>query len=125
MILEIEGELEDLENTELLEKALRQALPKKESELKFAVLRGIKDEAKAEYRKALDKMNREILKVLNRPMKKAIDYSEPVFNKEAVAYERVQAVLKRMGYDDRDFEEGGVFYGMSTNELIEIARKRG
>jgi hypothetical protein len=47
-----------------------------------------------------------------------------VFNREQIAYDRVKAVLQRKGYEPEDFEEGGVLYGYSVNELIEMAKPK-
>lgn len=46
----------------------------------------------------------------------------PLINREEKAYRRARSVLIRRGYEEADFEEGGVLYGKSTNELVEMAR---
>lgn len=37
-------------------------------------------------------------------------------------YARVKSVLKRKGYAESDFEDGGPLSGYSTNQLIELVR---
>lgn len=63
------------------------------------------------------------------PLKKAdngveavVDTINEVVSKDAKAYQRVKAVLKRKGYRDEDFEEGGPLYGWSVNQLIDLVR---
>jgi hypothetical protein len=53
-----------------------------------------------------------------------IEHVNQMVDREDVAYKRVQTVLKRKGYRDADFEPGGVLYGWSTNELLELARPK-
>jgi hypothetical protein len=47
-----------------------------------------------------------------------------IVQKDAVAYSRVKSALKKVGYKDSDFEEGGPLYGWSVNELIDLARAK-
>jgi hypothetical protein len=50
------------------------------------------------------------------------DYSQPIVAQDQRAYERMKAVLKKMGYEDADFEKDGALYGWSVNELITLAK---
>jgi hypothetical protein len=51
-----------------------------------------------------------------------VDNINELTAKEDRAYRRAKDVLIRRGYAAEDFEEGGVLYGYSTNELIEMGR---
>lgn len=50
------------------------------------------------------------------------DFTKPIAEKDARAYERVKNVLIGRGYKKVDFEKGGELYGMSVNELIDMIR---
>jgi len=50
------------------------------------------------------------------------DHTQPLAEKDERAYNKVKLVLKRRGYKEADFERGGKLFGMSTNELIDLAR---
>jgi hypothetical protein len=54
---------------------------------------------------------------------KALDYSQPIVDRETRAFARVKAALVRLGYAESDFSEGGPLYGWSVNDLIDIVRK--
>lgn len=58
------------------------------------------------------------------PDEEFYDYTKPIADRDARAYQRVKAVLKHKGYNDPDFDEGGVLYGRSVNDLIEMAQSR-
>lgn len=123
MIIEIECDEHDVYSPDVLEKALRAAIPSKEKELKYPVLRALKERSKDAYRARLRKMRRDIDKVLAQSIKKSFhDHSAPIHEAEAIAYERVKAALKRKGFREQDFDEGGRFYGWSTNALLDLAR---
>lgn len=53
-----------------------------------------------------------------------IEHVNDVVEREDVAYQRVKAILKKKGYYASDFEEGGVFYGWSVNELLDLIRSK-
>lgn len=50
------------------------------------------------------------------------DFTKPIADADSRAYERVKRVFMGRGYNESDFEEGGEFYGMSVNELIDLIR---
>lgn len=50
------------------------------------------------------------------------DHTKPVADHDDIAYRRVKEVLKRKGYVDSDFEDGGPLYGYSTNQLLKLIR---
>ena len=52
------------------------------------------------------------------------DFTKPIADKDARAYERVKRVLIGRGYVEADFEEGGVLYGQSVNDLIDLVREK-
>ncbi len=53
------------------------------------------------------------------------DYTETIADKDDEKYEAVRLELMKLGYEWEDFEEGGALYGWSTNELIDLAKKKG
>jgi len=53
-----------------------------------------------------------------------IAHINSLVDREEVGYRRVKTVLKRKGYKEDDFEPGGVLYGHSTNQLLEMARPK-
>ena len=106
--------------------ALYKALPPKESPLKAKALREQHKRERARYQRMLDRMNAEIADVLNEAFQKSEqspDYTAKVVEMEAHAYEQVKAMLMQQGYKAEDFEEGGVLYGLSTNELREAVKQ--
>ena len=50
------------------------------------------------------------------------DYTQPIAEAEEVRYERVKELARSRGYKDADFDEGGAFYGWSTNEILDLLR---
>lgn len=50
------------------------------------------------------------------------DFTKPIADADARGYERVKGILKKRGAKEADFEEGGKYYGQSTNQLIEKLR---
>jgi len=129
-----------------LAERLEKSLPSKEPVLKYPVLRAIHKKTTQAYEAMLDSMLVEIGKVLDESvvepkrlkksmdLKKAMDeaaseleepvydHTQPLVEKDEKAYNRVKAILKKRGYQDSDFERGGKLFGMSTNELIDLAR---
>lgn len=51
-----------------------------------------------------------------------INYVNDVVEKEDLTYQRVKTALRRKGYVEADFELGGVLYGYSTNQLLDMVR---
>lgn len=50
------------------------------------------------------------------------DFTAKIAEKDARAYARVKRVLTGRGYTEADFEQGGVLYGYSVNQLIDLVR---
>jgi len=67
-----------------------------------------------ELMKAINKKEGEIL----------IEHVNRVIELEDVAYRRVKSLLKKKGYFERDFNEGGPFYGWSINELLDLVQQK-
>jgi hypothetical protein len=116
-------------NPELAEQ-LERALPRPEPSLKYPVLRELHARTAAVYRKQIDAMLREIGEVLDEAasgVTKSLvnDHTKAVAERDAAAYERVKEVLRRKGYTNADFDEGGRLYGESVNELVARARREG
>jgi hypothetical protein len=116
-------------HSELAEQ-LEKALPRPEPSLKYPVLRELHERTAAAYRKQLDAMLREIGEVLDEAASGVtkslpVDHTKAIAERDAVAYERIKQVLRRKGYSDADFEEGGRLYGESVNELVARARREG
>ena len=103
---------------------LEKALPQKETELKYPVLRELHKRTKEAYEKQLKLMVKDIEGVLDRGLKKSEDFTKPIADKDEVAYNKVKIELAKYGYGAEAFEEGGVLYGWSTNELIDLARAK-
>ena len=55
---------------------------------------------------------------------KSPDYTKQIVAKEKKTYEQIKGEFLKDGYSDSDFEEGGQFHGVSTNELIDMARNK-
>lgn len=128
-LVESLGELFRSVNPDLAE-ALEKALPRKESELKFPVLREIQKKEEAEYERQMKLMVKDIGKVLDKSLQKSEsaspDFVGGILNTEEEHYRKVKQALIERGYVDEDFEPGGPLHGFSTNELIDLARdKRG
>lgn len=113
--------------------ALIKALPKKESELKFPVLREIQKQTEAEYEAQMKLMLKDIGKVLDGkpileksggPYQESPDYTGEILDTEEKRYERIKQELINRGYVASDFEQGGPLYGYSTNELIDLIRDK-
>ncbi len=51
-----------------------------------------------------------------------IEHINNLIDREDVAYSKAKDVLQRKGYEEKDFEIGGVLYGYSINELLKLAR---
>lgn len=110
-----------------LSEILEKALPAKEQELKYPVLRELQKRTQKLYEKHVQKMLKEIGKVLDgSTMSKSefYDHTGAVAKKDDVAYKRVKEVLTGMGYLESDFEPGGPLFGWSTNQLIDLARDK-
>ena len=52
------------------------------------------------------------------------DFTKPIADKDARAYERVKKVLIGRGYTEADFQKDGPLYGYSVNELIDLVREK-
>jgi superfamily II DNA or RNA helicase len=52
-----------------------------------------------------------------------IDWTKPIVDAAAWAYERVQEALAPYGYGPGDYVEGGRLHGLSTNDLIDRLRE--
>lgn len=114
---------------ELFER-LEKAMPHKEAGLKFPALEAEQRKVDAEYKAMLQTMLDDIQKVLNpkplkQPVRKSyVDHTEEIAQKDDVTYQAVQKELRRRGMaTDADFEEGGRYYGMSSNELLDLLRE--
>ena len=58
------------------------------------------------------------------PVQKAMDFVHPIVEKDREAYENIKRILiRRHGYQAADFDEGGEFYGWSTNELVNLLKE--
>jgi len=107
-----------------LAESLEKALPRKEQDLKYPVLRELKKQTAEIYDQHMQAMLKEIGKVLDRSVEKSLgyDHTGPIAEKDDVAYKRVKQVLINMGWEASDFEQGGPLYGYSVNQLIDLAR---
>lgn len=108
--------------------ALQKALPPKEQELKHKALRQSHDKMRKRYGVMLDRMNAEIAALLDGELKKsedaANDFTQRIVQMEDRAYEQAKAELMARGYVQNDFEEGGVLYGLSVNQLREAIKEK-
>lgn len=104
-------------------------LPQKVPELKHKSLRQNHEKMQKKYRLMLDRMNTEIAGLLETELTKSEvvspDYTTKVVELEEAALDKVKAVLMQRGYRQEDFEEGGVLYGLSINQLREAAKAKG
>ena len=107
------------ELAEALNKAAE--LPPKESVLKHKVLRQLHTQLSGRYSRQMDKMNQEIADLLDSNLQKSEDYTQKISDADAAAFDQVRTALYELNYLPADFEEGGVLYGASTNELLELA----
>lgn len=108
-----------------LSEILEKALPAKEQELKYPVLRELQRRTQKLYEKHIQKMLQEIGTVLDGSKvakSEFYDHTEAIAEKDGAAYQRIKEVLRGMGYLESDFEPGGPLYGWSTNQLIDLAR---
>lgn len=119
---------------------LSKALPRKEPELKYPVLRELQKRTAEAYSKHMQKMLKEIGLVLNSGIEKSddgdlgdssrhlmqlhYDHTKPIAEKDDAGYKRVKTVLIGMGHKETDFEEGGILYGKSVNELLDMIREK-
>ena len=108
------------ETAELLEKAL----PTKEPNLKFPVLRGIYRNTKKEYQAMCERIVNGAMEIIEGNMGKSYDHSKAAADKDQEKYDELKKLLITYGYVDRDYEYGGVLYGWSTNQLIELLKVR-
>lgn len=100
---------------------LEKAGVQKEPQLKHAALRDLHDRERDLVRRTYRAMLREIAEVVLDPaVKKSVDYSAEIVARDAELYEKVRGKLRSRGYDEVDFDEGGRFYGMSTNQLVDF-----
>lgn len=106
-----------------LAESLEKALPAKEPELKYPVLRELQAKTAKLYREHMDQMLQAIGKVLDQGLGKSLehDHTKPVADKDAVAYQRAREVLIRRGWEEVDFQPGGPLYGWSANQLLDLA----
>lgn len=107
-----------------LSESLEKALPPKEQELKYPVLRDLLQQTTDIYEQHMQDMLKAIGKVLDGSVKKSYDHTKDVAIKDGKAYDRVKRILEEMGYVETDFLEGGSLYGKSTNELIALAQEQ-
>jgi hypothetical protein len=111
---------------------LEKAIPYKEKELKFPVLRELQKQTEEAYEKQMELMLKDIGKVLDKSVKtttikkseRSPDYTQKLVAKEDESYEEIKEELKKYGYVDSDFDKGGVLFGYSTNQLIDLAREK-
>ena len=123
-VLRALAQIFDVEAPEL-SGALEKALPPRETSLKHRVLRQSHEKWRRKYRLTLDAMAQEIADLVESKIQKsAPDYTQKIYDLDEAAYDRVRAALAEHGYTDADYEEGGVLYGMSTNELREVLKDR-
>ena len=132
-------ELEDKEKAEKLlrslgelvdplEDILEKALPRKEQVLKYPVLRELQKKTEDAYARRVEWMLKDVGKVLDRGFAKSEsveplqDFTKPIADKDEEKYELLKVELAQYGYTDSDFEEGGILYGWSVNQLIDLAR---
>jgi valyl-tRNA synthetase len=113
--------------------ALYKAIPAKEVELKFPVLRSLQEKTMAAYKKQMELMLEDIGAVLDKSLKtstiskseiaeeKSPDYTNEIVARDEKSYEQAKNEVKKYGYTDADFEIGGYLYGYSTNQLIDLA----
>ena len=93
----------------------------KEPELKHKALREMHAKERAIYDNQMKEMLEEIGVFLNTTVQKG-DYSEKLHAEDQKLNDKVRAKLKQKGYTDHDFDDPrGLLYGMSTNELIDLA----
>lgn len=118
------------EFAERLAKALPEKLPP--VELRLPVLKRLHEKTADEYARQMQLMVRDIGKVLDRSLNAPTlqkgengfyDYTKPISDMQDVAFQRVKSALKKKGHTDTDFEEGGVLYGLSANDLIRVLRE--
>jgi valyl-tRNA synthetase len=113
--------------------ALYKAIPAKEAELKFPVLRSLQEKTMAAYKKQMELMLKDIGAVLDGALKTSMlgkseiveeespDYTDEIVARDEKSYEQAKNEIKKYGYTDADFEIGGSLYGYSTNQLIDLA----
>ncbi len=110
-----------------LAESLEKALPPRENELKLPVLRELHQRTADAYEKQMTLMLKDISKVLDSSLHKSgefFDYTKPIAERDGRAFARVKEVLKRRGYMDSDFDEGGPLYGLSVNDLLDMVTRK-
>lgn len=106
---------------------IEKAEPRKEPQLKHPALRGIQRQMKARYNRQMKAMLRDIGAVLDRSLEKSqdpTDHSQVAAQQDEKLYRDIKAKFFQMGYEEEDFLAGGQFYGVSTNELVDLYRER-
>ena len=118
-----------------LSESLEKSIPPKEKDLKFPVLRELQKQTNELYREQMSAMLKDISSVLDEaqkpsffkksesPEEESPDYSKEIREKEQDKYDEVKKLMYGFGYKPKDFEEGGRWYGASTNELIDFLEK--
>lgn len=113
---------------ELADAIQKAALPPKEVALKHKSLRTVHERMRRRYKRQLDQMNAEIASLLDGELKKSEmaspDYTAKVVAMEERAYDRLKDDLMQLGYKAEDFEEGGVLYGLSVNQLRDVVKEK-
>lgn len=119
-----------------MEDVLEKAIPYKEKELKFPVLRALQKQTEVAYEKQMELMIKDIGKVLDKSLKtstfkksesseeKSPDYTKQIVAKDEKSYEQIKAEFLKDGYSESDFEVGGKLHGYSTNQLIDMQREK-
>ena len=128
------------ESPELADQLLK-ALPRKEVQLKYPVLRAIQNNTNAMYAAQVEAMLKDIGKVLDQaaatsrstPVKEPVrevlrepvkDHTKAIADKDAKAYNTVIKILEKVGYKRSDFDIDGPLYGWSTNQLLDLAKEK-
>lgn len=106
------------ELSELLEKAL----PAKDPELRYPVLRELKALMHGEYTATLERMRHDVECVLSQSDSEAQKSEVPIADSDLITYRRVRQLLLRRGYEEKDFDPGGSLAGLSASELLDRAR---
>ena len=112
--------------------ALVKALPQKSPEMHYPALKHLQQQSEALYGSMMAQMIDKIGDVIIRDTKPEpktdksmnFDYTKDLIDEQAKLYDRVRTQFYEAGYEHKDFEEGGQFYGWSSNQLIEHLRGR-
>jgi len=62
--------------------------------------------------------------MVEKSLQKFMDFTAPIIQQNNETYDRVKKILKRHGYTDKEFEEGGQFYGWSVNDLLDLVLEK-